>query len=127
MHAQPRRVVFIIDSDDDSRITHETILRSEGYEIITAADAARALSLLREEAVDLVLLGTRTGSMHALKLIQLLKRDPSTKQMKVVVMNGTHHDVTAEDLRKEGAHDVIVERIPPHELVRQVVTWIGRA
>jgi hypothetical protein len=34
MHAHSRRVVFIIDASHSSRVTHETILRSEGYDLI---------------------------------------------------------------------------------------------
>jgi DNA-binding response OmpR family regulator len=127
VHARSRRVVFIIDSDDASRVTHETILRTEGYDILSASNGERALTLLREHAPDLVLLGSRTGTISAIKLIQVIKEDRALRQTKVAACAGATENATVVELLKAGAHDVVVTPVAPPHLVKRVAELIGRA
>ena len=126
MHARSRRVVFLIDSDEATRITHETILRSEGYEILSAPDGHRALPQLREQAPDLVLLGGKIGQTSAIQLIRVMKADPGLRAVKVV-MYGRREDGSGTEAVKAGAHSFLELPISPHQLVREVVILIGRA
>jgi CheY-like chemotaxis protein len=118
--------VFVIDADDATRITHETILRNEGYELMSAPDGARALSLLREQAPDLVLLGDKIGTMPVVRLIQVLRGDPMLNETRIVLYaagsDGARHDAAMQ----AGANAYIRLPVTPHELVREVVGLIGR-
>lgn len=118
--------MFLIDADEDMRITHETILRSEGYELMSAPDGTRALSLLREQAPDLVLLSGKIGSLSAIQLIRVMKADEALRHVKVVVY-GLPEDNVKEAARKAGAHGYLELPIPPQRLVREVAVLIGRA
>ena len=126
MHARSRRVVFLIDADEATRITHETILRGEGYEIMSAPDGARALPLLREQAPDLVLVSGKIGSLSAIQLIRVMKADPALREVKVVLY-GQREEGLADAARKAGVHGYLELPISPQRLVREVVVLIGRA
>ena len=126
MHARSRRVVFVIDSDETTRITHETILRTEGYELLSAPDGTRALPLLREQAPDLVLVSAKIGSLGAIQLIRVLKADEKLRDVKVVLY-GKPEDNVREAARKTGAHGYLELPVLPQRLVREVVVLIGRA
>jgi DNA-binding response OmpR family regulator len=124
--ARTRRTVFVIDADDDSRITHETILRAEGFEIMSAPDGERALSLLREESPDLVLLGEKIGAMSVVKLIRVLRSDVA-KKPPVAVYARRLSERARSEIVEAGANVVISTPVTAHELVREVVGLIGRA
>jgi CheY-like chemotaxis protein len=126
VHARSRRVVFVIDSDETTRITHETILRTEGYEILSAPDGTRALPLLREQAPELVLVSAKIGSLGAIQLIRVMKADENLREVKVVLY-GNPADNVRETARKTGAHGYLELPVVPHRLVREVVVLIGRA
>lgn len=126
MHARSRRVVFLIDSDEETRVTHETILRNEGYEIMSAPDGTRALPLLREQAPDLVLVSGKIGSLSAIQLIRVMKADAALRDVKVVLY-GQRGVGLAEAARKAGAHGYLELPVSPQLLVREIVVMIGRA
>ena len=126
MHARSRRIVFVIDSDEAMRVTHETILRNEGYEIMSAPDGARALPLLREQAPELVLVSAKIGSLSAIQLIRVMRADTSLRNAKVVVY-GRPEDNVREAARKAGAHGYLELPVSPQRLVREVLVLIGRA
>ena len=126
MHARSRRIVFVIDSDEAMRVTHETILRNEGYELMSAPDGARALPLLREQAPELVLVSAKIGSLSAIQLIRVMRVDTSLRNVKVVVY-GQPEDNVREAARKAGAHGYLELPVSPQRLVREVLILIGRA
>ena len=126
MPTRSKRVVFLIDSDEETRVTHETILRNEGYEIISAPDGSGALPLLREQAPDLVLVSGKIGSLSAIQLIRVMKADMTLRDVKVVLY-GQKGDGLAEAARKAGAHGYLELPVAPQKLVREVVVLIGRA
>jgi CheY-like chemotaxis protein len=126
VHARSRRVVFVIDGDDEVRVTHETILRGEGYEILGAPDSAAALVLLREQRPDLLLLSTGVGTFGVIQLLRVLRADESMRNVKVVVYGGREENVR-ESARKAEAHGYLELPISPQRLVREVVVLIGRA
>jgi CheY-like chemotaxis protein len=121
------RVVFVIDSNEDTRVTHETILRNEGYDILSAPDGARALTLLREQRPDLLLLGSKIGTMTVSKLIQVLRSDGTLNETRILVHAAGLDETMSEAMLAGGANGVIRRPAPPQELVREVVRLIGRA
>lgn len=121
---RPRRIVFIIDADDDARVTHETILRGEGYELLSAADGARGLVLLRDQMPDLVLLGNKIGTMSAAKLIEVVRADPATSDLQVAAYGARGE---GDVLMRVGANIYIPTPCSPHEFTRAIVALIGRA
>lgn len=127
MVTRSRRVVFVIDSDEDTRVTHETILRSEGYDIFSAPDGAGALTVLREQRPDLLLLGRKIGTMTVQKLIQLLRTDTALNETRILVHAAAQDDSVAEAMVAGGANGVIRYAAPAKDLVREVVKLIGRA
>ena len=127
MGARPKRVVFVIDADDATRITHETILRNEGYDLMSAPDGARALALLREQAPDLILLGDKIGTMQVVRLIQVLRGDPTLNGTRIALYATGSDGATKEAALKAGVNGYFRLPVTPHELVREVVALIGRA
>lgn len=123
---RPRRVVFIIDSDESSRVTHETILRTEGYDIITATDGNAALRLLREQPPDLAIVGSRIGPLPTPQLVRLVKTDVKLAAIPIIVHAavgaGSEQEATAA-----GADEFLPTPVTAQELVRAVVNLIGRA
>jgi CheY-like chemotaxis protein len=119
--------VFVIDANDEARVTHETILLTEGYDLLGAADGAGALPMLREQAPDLVLLGDKIGTMQVARLIQVLRGDPTLNETRIVVCAAGGDESVRAAALQAGANAYVKLPVTPHELVREVVALIGRA
>jgi response regulator RpfG family c-di-GMP phosphodiesterase len=124
--ARSRRVVFIIDADDASRVTHETILRTEGFEIISAPDGSRALPLVREQVPALLLLGHKIGQMNVAKLIELVRADPVLRSVPVAVHGPRADGAMSEAVMRAGANVYIGTTDSPHDFMREIFALIGR-
>jgi two-component system, OmpR family, response regulator MprA len=125
--SRSRLVVFLIDYDEDERVTHETILRTEGYELLGAADGSRALELLREQSPALIIVGKKIGSLTPEQLIRMIKTDETLSAVPVLSCTPPHEMTLRDDLLRAGADAVIAAPASPRELVRGVVALIGRA
>jgi DNA-binding response OmpR family regulator len=125
LRAKP--IVFLIDSDESVRVTHETILRTEGYEIVTAAEGSRALSQIRESPPALILLGTRIGQMSCAQLIRVVKHDIALSGVKVAVCVPASAAALRLECEDAGGDRVLELPVRAEELVREVVGLIGRA
>lgn len=83
-----RRRVLLAEDSRFLRSAYALFLRREGYHVITADDGDQALNLAlteRPDAIVLDLLMPRLGGVGALKL---LKEDPSTALIPVIVLSG---------------------------------------
>ena len=119
-----RRIVFLIDADESARVTHETILRTEGYDIMSAADAGQALSQLRDQPPDLLLIGPRLGRMSAMQLIRLVKEDAMLAGVGICVYGP---QPMQDEIKAAGADAFLAVPVSGRELVREVAHRIGRA
>jgi CheY-like chemotaxis protein len=117
--------VFLIDSDESVRVTHETILRSEGYEIVSAADGARALAQIRESPPALLLAGERIGSMSPTQLVRVVKHDAALREVRVAIYCASL--TLGAECTRAGADAVFAVPVRAEDLVKETVALIGRA
>jgi DNA-binding response OmpR family regulator len=113
---RPRLLVV----DDDSLITSifEAILRSEGYDVITAQDGREALELVRQAPFDLVLLDLLLPDMDGWTVLQQLREiRPSTRA--VILCADVDAKGTIEAFRL-GAVDVLLKPPDVDKLLRFV-------
>jgi DNA-binding response OmpR family regulator len=119
-------LVFLIDSDEETRVTHETILRAEGYAIVSAPTGARALPLLREQPPALVLMASRIGPLTSLQLTRVLSGDAALREVKLLVYGPRGDEDLCNDVVRAGAHGYFILPVTTQQLVREVALLIGR-
>lgn len=124
VHSRASRIVFLIDADEGNRVTHETILRAEGYEIVSSASGARALPLLRDEPPGLVLMSSKIGPLGAVRLTRVIRDDAALESVKILAYGSSGE--FESDVLRAGAHIFVPVPVRPEVLVREVVQLIGR-
>jgi CheY-like chemotaxis protein len=65
--------ILVVESDHGSRSGLRRVLQHEGYEVVTAETGQSALSIIRDEVVDLVVMDLRMPDMDGVDLICSLK------------------------------------------------------
>ena len=108
---------------DDDRVILELasiVLRSTGYNVQTASDGVRALHLLEEEPVDLVLLDYMMPSKDGLEVLREIKdRFPDVA---VIIFTGMGSENIAVTAMKAGAADYIIKPFRNHDLLERTAT-----
>ena len=95
--------------DDDARILSalERSLRREGYEILTAESGDRALEVLAERRVDLVVSDHKMPGMNGLELLREVKqRHTTTARM---LITGWTEEIAAGEIEELGIRAVLTK------------------
>jgi CheY-like chemotaxis protein len=83
-----RKTVLIVEDDESIAHTLELTLHSEGYATVLAGDGTRALELLGQVKVDLVLSDLNMSPMHGRELLNRMKQDSELSQLPVIIVSG---------------------------------------
>jgi DNA-binding response OmpR family regulator/nitrogen-specific signal transduction histidine kinase len=88
-----RWVAMVVEDDDRAAALATLLLEAEGFEVIAAASAERALELLSHHTLDLIILDLQLPGMSGLELLQRLSDDSRMANVPVVIVSG-HTDGT---------------------------------
>ena len=117
-----KRAGKIVVADDMAPLldTLSETLRTDGYEVFSAADGEVAMALVRSESPDLVLTDINMPSLNGIDLCRQLKEDPATRLIPVMLLTGL--DGRAERLAgiDAGADDFLTKPVNTSELRARV-------
>ncbi len=82
-----KKKILIIDDERELSMILAEMLREEGYEVATAANAFKALALLEVSDYQLILLDVMMPIMNGLELLRKIKGLPKSKNVPVILMS----------------------------------------
>jgi DNA-binding NtrC family response regulator len=122
--AGERRKVLVVEDDPDIRKILQLFLSDKGFHAKVAEHPARALELLAEEPVDLILSDVRMPGMSGLELLRQLKeRDP---EIQLVLMTAYSAVEDAVEAIKLGAADYVEKPIDFRRLERVIAAVLEK-
>ena len=119
----------ILVVDDEIYIVHilDFSLGMEGYEVLTALDGEQALEKARAEHPDLVVLDIMMPKLDGYETCKMLKADPKTKDIPVILLSAKGRNVDQKVGYEEGADDYITKPFSPRKLVERINTILGQS
>jgi len=78
---------LIVDEDLEFTDVIKAALEVEGMQVVTAVSGEAALRLARQQPPDIVSLDVRLPDLSGFEVLQLLKRDPETADIPVVIVS----------------------------------------
>src|SRR5215468_4605291 len=78
--------ILVVDDDTKHVRLLEVLLRPRGYKVLTASNGAEALHQVHQERPDLILLDVMMPLVDGFEVCQLLKDNPTTRLIPVVMM-----------------------------------------
>jgi two-component system nitrogen regulation response regulator NtrX len=119
-----QRRVLVVDDDPSIIETFGAILRSEGYEVLTASSGRDAVALARQEPVDLILLDLVMPGMDGLAALPQLREARPTAPV-VILCADVEPDGEVEAFGS-GAVAVLLKPPDVDKLLRMVEELTGR-
>jgi len=79
--------VIIVEDEPAAADLFEEMLRISAYEVIKIHSSASALSIIRRELPDVVLLDLMMPDISGLEVLRFLRREPGLRQIPVVIVS----------------------------------------
>jgi diguanylate cyclase (GGDEF)-like protein/PAS domain S-box-containing protein len=116
--------ILIVEDDVISRTLIATLLKQDGYTILTASSGEEALAAVAGDAPDLILLDILMAGMDGYQVAARLKADPATENIPIIMITALddreamYHGLTA------GAQDFLTKPVDRAELRMRVVNML---
>jgi DNA-binding response OmpR family regulator len=120
-----KRTVLLADDDPGLRRLVGATLGSEHFNLLAAADGEETLSVARQRQPALILLDINMPRKNGLEVCRLLKADPTTSHIKIVMLTASGSDVDRTRAFEASADDYFVKPFSPIALLDKVYALLG--
>jgi DNA-binding NtrC family response regulator len=100
--------ILIVDDEKIKRITLADDLRTQGYEVVTAADGQQAWEQLQADRFDVVVTDLKMPTLDGIELLKLIKHGPLAG-MEVIMMTAYGSIPVAVEAMRLGAFDFVTK------------------
>jgi DNA-binding response OmpR family regulator len=119
--------ILIVDDDERMLTLYSDILRREGYEVLTAADARKALELAVSAQPNLVLLDVMMPSLDGGDAFGYLSRNSSTKEIPVIFLTSlVKEDEVQAEKGRIGGREYISKSAPMPKFLATIREALSR-
>jgi two-component system KDP operon response regulator KdpE len=120
----PDQTILIVDDEPQIRRVMRTTLSSHGYAVIEAKSGDEALSLIRTEHADLIILDVNLPGISGLDTCREIRASSDVPIIMLTVRNSERDKVQALDA---GADDYVVKPFGVEELMARIRAALRRA
>ncbi|HZV35140.1 MAG TPA: response regulator [Verrucomicrobiae bacterium] len=118
------RDVLLVDDEPKLLLLIGDLLRANGFDVITAPDALRAMQQLDENRVGLVILDINIAGEDGIRLMSFMKLNHP--DLPVMLYTGLSHDeAQVQWMFAQGAACYVSKAVPPSDLLSAVQQILG--
>lgn len=122
--SRPR--LLIVDDYADALDVWEVYLRTEGFDVLTAADGQTALEEAIREKPDVIVMDLELPGKSGFEVAQDLKARPDTCMIPLIAATGYSHAKQLDLARASGFDAVMVKPCDPQSLVAEIRRLLRR-
>jgi two-component system phosphate regulon response regulator PhoB len=122
----PQEKILVIDDEEDILELLRFNLSREGYQVSCAASGEEALSLVRSDIPNLILLDLMLPGMDGLEVARRLKSNSNTKNTPIVMLTAKGEEADIVAGLELGADDYVTKPFSPRVLVARVRAVLRR-
>jgi two-component system, OmpR family, phosphate regulon response regulator PhoB len=121
-----KRKILIVEDDTPLYNLYKTELELKGYSVSNVSDGNLAYDAVKTQKPDLVLLDLMLPGKNGLQILEEVKTQPETKEVRVVMLTNFGNEDNVRKALELGAEDYVMKyNIVPAELSEKVVTLLG--
>lgn len=120
------KTVLLVDDEASLRILVRTTLEDSRCRVLEAHDGRMALSIVRRESPDLILLDWMMPGMSGLDFVEVLRKDAATARIPVIMLTARGQEKDREQALLAGCEHFLVKPFSPLELLSLVRSVLER-
>jgi CheY-like chemotaxis protein len=113
-------LALLADRDPDTRLLNAEYLRQFSYEIDEAEDGREALAKAISRPPSVIVTASRLPGISGFELCSLLRKDPSTSPIPIIVIASEAQQSEATLAEAAGADAVLFRPCPPERLATEI-------
>ena len=122
----PRETILVVEDDENIQQLVGYNLAKAGFHVVYADNGEQALSVIKREKPELIILDLMLPGLNGLEVCKLVRKDPKSKNLPIVMLTAKseENDITAGlDL---GADDYITKPFSPKILISRIKAALRR-
>jgi diguanylate cyclase (GGDEF)-like protein len=126
LRAEQPPSLLIVDDEPDLRLILETLLREDGYRVVTSGAGAEALALAQKQSFDLIILDLLLPDLDGFAVLGALRARPATALTPIILLSA--RDSADEKVRglQLGADDYVTKPFSAAELLARLRAALRR-
>ena len=113
--------IMLVDDSTSTLMVVQAYLEDAGYrDFVATSDSTRAVSMVRDENPDLLLLDIRMPEVSGFDILKALRQTDETRHLPIIVLTSSDDSETKLTALRLGATDFLSKPVDPSELVLRV-------
>jgi phosphate regulon transcriptional regulator PhoB len=118
--------VLVVDDEPDIVELVSYNLKKEGFKVSSAMDGEEALSKIKKEHFDFLILDLMLPGIQGMELCRVIRNDPKTESLPIIMLTAKGEEVDRILGLEIGADDYLSKPFSPRELVARVRAVLRR-
>ncbi|GAB4411660.1 MAG: response regulator transcription factor [Thermodesulfovibrionales bacterium] len=119
--------ILVVDDEADLVELVSYNLKREGFSVDSALDGEKALTKVKKENFDLLILDLMLPGIQGVELCRILRNDPKTSHLPIIMLTAKGEELDKILGLEIGADDYITKPFSPRELVARVKAVLRRS
>lgn len=116
--------VLLVEDTLDSQMVATDMLERMGLRVTVADNGLKALKVLQDTAVDIILMDVHMPVMDGLQATRLIRERPELAEVQVLAMTAAALPKDRENCAVAGMVDVITKPVDPNVLLDALLRWV---
>jgi CheY-like chemotaxis protein len=112
--------VLVVDDEPFMIRLIQIVLERDGYKMVKAANGSEAVEAARRERPALIIMDGMMPKMDGLTALRLLKQDPTTEDIPVILLTANPNRFSREDAVSSGATVFLTKPFSPTQLLGEI-------
>lgn len=121
-----RYTLLLVDDDPEVLALLQKKFEDEPFKIFTAAEGASALSIVKTERPDLIVLDVRMPGLSGLEICRFLKADKNTREIPIIILSARSDEIDRVLGLEFGADDYVTKPFNTQELILRIHNVLRR-
>lgn len=119
------RKVLVVDDEPFMLRMIQIVLERDGFLFLKASNGHEAVEVAARERPAIVVMDAMMPKMDGLTALRLLKQDPVTRSIPVIMLTANPHRFSREDAETSGATVFLTKPFSPTRLVAEIRRLTG--
>jgi DNA-binding response OmpR family regulator len=120
-----KKRVLLADDDPALRRLIQATLGDSEFDLLQAVDGEEAMRMVQQHHPALLLLDINMPRLDGFQVCRMLKADPATADIKIVMLTARRAETDRQEARNAGADEYFSKPFSPIQLLNRIYALLG--